>query len=254
MNIIESVINARNISPIIRHIVIFEAIAQLKIVTLNDLYEYLNYDASLYALRKVINRLEEQLFIKNTFFKGCKKKFIFLSEITIQNLNYNDHYSVEPQTAFHDAATANICLNLFKTRFLEHFTLEHESEAFNHINVHSDYRPDAIAFRSNQTKIALEVELHQKNRFEVFTKWTEYAKKRDFDQIIYFFSSTSCMDAYIRRLYEIIKVEKLSEDDAQYLKDNIYFIYSPTIKTLNFNQNSIEEYNFFNKKIFTQVH
>jgi hypothetical protein len=254
MNIIESVINARNISPIIRHISIFEIIAQLKILSVKDLYDYMKYEASEYALRKVINRLETQHFIKNTTFKGSKTKYIYLSELALRNLNYSDSYSVEPVTAYHDAVSANICLNLFKQRFLEHFTLEHESEAFNHINMNSDYRPDAIAFRDTDTKVALEIELHQKNRLEVFTKWTEYAKKRDFKQIIYFFSAQSCMDAYIRRLLEIIKIEKLNQGDANYLQENMYFVYSPSIKKIKFNLNTIEEYNFCNKKIFTTLH
>ena len=88
--------------------------------------------------------------------------------------------------------------------------------------------PDAflgVMHNDKVFKVAIEIELTQKSSERVYEKFNQYKDSSYFDYVIYFFRDKSILEAYRRRLKELM-MELKDDNSRAKLSGKILFLYS----------------------------
>lgn len=73
--------------------------------------------------------------------------------------------------------------------------------------------------------MAIEVELTQKSSERIYEKFNQYKDSSYFDYVVYFFKDKAVLNAYRRRLNELMSELKNDEDKSR-LSGKVLFLYS----------------------------
>jgi hypothetical protein len=135
-----------------------------------------------------------------------KKNYYYLSDLSEKKVFPNFSAKLLEETLFHDSMVSILGVELLKLKpFIESIELEHKIKASNSRTQFDDLYPDARIkghFNGKDFLVALELELHQKDKGRIVGKAKSYQKSSLYDYAFYFFPEERLMNNYHKILLE----------------------------------------------------
>jgi len=215
------------------NIEIMNALDKWGVLTLRNLQKQLSSDISLNGLRRKIHKLAEEDFVHISRLDIKNEIIIHPTKKTLNQLQSN-RSSVDETMVYHNLFIGILGIELMNRENVSYYKLPHEYQtsrvpnAFGSSSLETSLSPDAylgVNHNDKVFKVAIEVELTQKSSDRVYEKFTQYKESNYFDYVIYFFKSKSILNAYRKRISEMLMNLK---DDASVraLTGKIIFLYS----------------------------
>ncbi len=162
----------------------------------SDLVRFKKYD----TVKKLMQRMKAQNFVQVYRCTFNKKNYYFLTQTALRFLNPDHSPSLFEETYYHDAMVSSFGVELLKLRpFVEKVELEHlikNTKAKTHFE---EIIPDARIcgnFNGKSFVIAIEVEIHQKEKQRICAKAKNYLKSSFYDYVFYFFPDERLLKNY----------------------------------------------------------
>ena len=177
---------------------IINIVGQWKVVDMKSLGEMCNYDIGYHNLLKKVRTLETHGLIKGVLL-GRKNKHIYLTNKGLKYTGHDYTYEICDENLTHDLIVSRVLKTL----------LTHESfidgKMFHQIAVDKIF-PDAEvkACKNGELyKLALEIELTQKEQSRVKEKYRRYASGCNFTYGVFITNKTTLFKTYCRYLQEM---------------------------------------------------
>lgn len=218
---------------------IIYTLAKWRILSLSDLKQKIDYPSSHQAFSKLVRRLEENNYLESIYYQNYKK-YLFLTNKGLEEAGLKKSYPINKEVLQHDLICVNVLHNLLKEDevFLDgSLSLEDEGRS---------NRPDGLIELNSKKKLAIEVELTQKQSSRIESKYSEYMKNHGIDYVLYLFTRPSVFKAYQKRIDELDK--KINPLIKKKFTSKIILMIEPTIKSNDFSLKNADCY--FNGKIF----
>lgn len=166
----------------------------------SKLEQFKKYD----YVKKLMQKMKAQNFVQVYRCAFNKKNYYFLTTKAERFINQDQKSSLSEETYYHDAMVSSIGVELFKIRpFVEKVELEHIiKNGRTRINF-DEIIPDARisgTFNLKKFLIAIEVEIHQKEKSRIIAKAKNYLKSSVYDYIFYFFPDERLLNNYAKTL------------------------------------------------------
>jgi DNA-binding MarR family transcriptional regulator len=166
----------------------------------SPLAQYKNYE----YVKKLMQRMKANNFINVYRCAFNKKNYYFLTSKAEKFINQDQKASLSEETYYHDAMVSSICVELSKIKpFVEKVELEHIIKNGSTKNSYDEIIPDARIkgmFNDKSFLIAIEVEIHQKEKSRILLKAKSYLKNTLYDYVFYFFPDERLMNNYAKIL------------------------------------------------------
>ncbi|MCP4912365.1 MAG: hypothetical protein GY909_04545 [Oligoflexia bacterium] len=182
--------------PNSREIEILNEIGRLKVVSIKELYSVINSKMHYSTLCRIVNRLFQSNLIKKIK-GGFKKDYVFLTNRGGLVSSYNSQYDESEDELFHDMVSSFVLLRLLEFKNFESGSLNFDTGSYL-----SDGELNCIKKGQNY-KMALEVELTQKSKRRVESKFKYYLNTKNFDYVLYVFNKRSTFESYKRTLSKL---------------------------------------------------
>lgn len=205
---------------------------------MGHLKQKIGYQCSHQAFSKLVRRLEENKYLESIYYQNYKK-YLFLTNKGLEEAGLKKSYPINKEVIQHDLICVNVLHNLLKEDeiFLDG-SLNLEDEGLGN-------RPDGVIELNNKKKLAIEVELTQKQSYRIESKFTEYMKNHGIDFVLYLFTRPSVFKAYQKRIDELDK--NINPLIKKKFTSKIILMIEPTIKSNDFSLKNADCY--FNGKI-----
>lgn len=200
---------------------------------MGDLKQKIGYQCSHQAFSKLVRRLEENKYLESIYYQNYKK-YLFLTNKGLEEAGLKKTYQINKEVIQHDLICVNILHNLLKEDeiFLDG-RLSLEDEGLGN-------RPDGIVDLNGEKKLAIEVELTQKQSYRIESKFTEYMKNHGIDFVLYLFTRPSVFKAYHKRIDELDK--NINPLIKKKFTSKIILMIEPTIKSNDFSLKNADCY------------
>lgn len=179
-----------------RHQEILSPLLKWKILSLQDLYIESKFKKGLAGLYKAVQRLERDELLHSFRDSWSKEKFLYLGTKGHAFLGLSDNQRINPDQRYHDALAVKICKDLLEKGWAHEIKLDFEMrESLNRF----DYLPDACVFSKsgdNDFCLGLELELTQKTKERILSKFQFYAKSDRFNHAVFIFYRESVFKTY----------------------------------------------------------
>lgn len=207
----------------------FELLMPLKkwrILSVKDLKEQSGHNGSKSSFYKIITKLEKNLLVDSFVNSWSNEKFIYLMPNAIKVLGDDKKLlPVNRDQRFHDAITTRIALSLKENDFIKDIYLDQEiGENFPFIERTPDILIEGQLEKS--FRLAVEIELTQKNKTRVEEIFISYSKSIAVNNIIYITDKLGLFKTYLRYLSEL-------RDEIN--TDKFIFIYEKELNNKTFN-------------------
>lgn len=179
------------------NIKIINEVGRWKAISLSSLARSLPWDRDYSGLRKRLRRLENTGHLKGVF-ERRRIKYFTLTEKGAELSLYPCPYSDASESVVHDLTCTNAILHLLD------FGLFKSGSAMDFMD--SKIAPDGVIHASRygvDYALAIELELHQKSKKRMVTKFARYLDEKAFDHVLYITNKRSIFDAYIKILSEM---------------------------------------------------
>lgn len=205
------------------------------VLTLRNLQKQIFFDISLNGLRRKIHKLAVEDYVQISRLDIKNEIIVLPTKKSLDQLKSN-RSSIDETMVYHNLLISILGTELITRENVFYFKLPHEYQssrippAFNTAtgSLGPYIAPDAhlgVSHNEKTFKVAVEVELTQKSSDRVFEKFNQYKDSSYFDYVIYFFKSKSILNAYRKKLSEMVMDIK-SERDSKRLTGKIIFLYS----------------------------
>ena len=162
--------------------------------------QYKNYE----YVKKLMQRMKANNFINVYRCAFNKKNYYFLTTKAEKFINQDQKASLSEETYYHDAMVSSICVELSKIKpFVEKVELEHVIKNGKTKTNFDEIIPDARikgVFNQKPFLIAIEVEIHQKEKSRILLKANSYIKNVMYDYVFYFFPDERLMNNYAKAM------------------------------------------------------
>ncbi|MEE2670296.1 MAG: hypothetical protein VYA54_01200 [Bdellovibrionota bacterium] len=206
----------------------FELLMPLKkwrILSVKDLKEQSGHNGSRSSFYKVITKLESYLLIDSFINSWSNEKFIYLMPNAIKVLGEEKVLPVNRDQRFHDAIVTKIALNFKDYNFVKDIYLDQEiGRNFPLIKKNPDIL--IVGQIKKDFKLAVEIELTQKNKSRVQEIFRSYSKSIAVNNIIYITDKLGIYNTYLRYLNEL---------SSEINTDKFIFIYEKDLNNKTFN-------------------
>jgi hypothetical protein len=218
---------------------IIYTLAKWRILSLGDLKQKIDYPSSHQAFSKLVRRLEENNYLESIYYQNYKK-YLFLTNKGLTEAGLKKSYPINKEVIQHDLICVNVLHNLISedNTFIDG-TLSLEDEG-------RGSRPDGLIELNKGRKLAIEVELTQKESSRIEYKFTEYMKNHGIDFVLYLFTRPSVFKAYQKKIDELDK--KINPLIKKKFTSKIILMIEPAIKNNDFSLKDADCY--FKGKIF----
>ncbi|MCT4641508.1 MAG: hypothetical protein N4A33_04365 [Bacteriovoracaceae bacterium] len=217
---------------------IIYTLGKWRILSLSDLKKKIGYQCSHQAFSKLVRRLEKYEYLESIYYQNYKK-YLFLTNKGLKEAGLKKTYPINKEVIQHDLICVNVLHKLLQEDeiFLDgSLSLEDEGRS---------NRPDGLIKLTNRRKLAIEVELTQKQSYRIEQKFTEYTNNHGIDYVLYLFSRPSVFKAYQKRIDELDR--KINPLVKKKCTSKIILMIEPTIKSNDFYLNNADCY--FNGRI-----
>lgn len=197
-----------------------------RILSVKDLKEQSGHNGSRSSFYKIITKLENNLLIDSFINSWSNEKFIYLMPNAIKVLGDEKKLlPVNRDQRFHDAIVTKIALNFKQYDFVKDIYLDQEiGRNFPLIEKNPDILVEGQL--EKDFKLAVEIELTQKNKSRVQEIFRSYSKSIAVNNIIYITDKLGLYKTYLRYLNEL-------KDEINVNK--FIFIYEKDLNNKTFN-------------------
>jgi len=181
--------------PMDNYMVILEEVGRWKIIGMKKLYNSLNLDSSYSFFSRQVRKLELEGFIRSIT-GSRKRKYLTLTASGSKLAPYNAQFDESDAELNHDLIVSNVIGELNKFETLGEGHVLHESDFF-------QVEPDGLIYINKDGihgSMAIEVELTQKAKPRIASKFSAYKNADCFNYCLYVFNKESVYHAYRRRL------------------------------------------------------
>lgn len=155
-------------------------------------------------VKKLMQKMKANNFVNVYRCAFNKKNYYFLTSKAEKFINQDQKASLSEETYYHDAMVSSIGVELSKIKpFVEKVELEHVIKNGKTKTSFDEIIPDARikgAFNQKPFLIAIEVEIHQKEKSRILLKAKSYLKNGMYDYAFYFFPDERLMNNYAKVL------------------------------------------------------
>lgn len=155
-------------------------------------------------VRKLLHKMKSQNFVNIYYSPFTKKNYYFLTTKSESLINIDQKSSLSEETYYHDAMVSSICVELSKIKpAVEKVELEHIIKNGKVKTNFDEIIPDARIsgnFNGKNFLIAIEVEIHQKEKSRIIFKGKNYLKNTLYNYVFYFFPDERMMKNYAKAL------------------------------------------------------
>ena len=216
-----------------RHQEILSPLLKWKILSLKVLYIEAKFKKGLAGLYKAVQKLEREELLHSFRDSWSKEKFLYLGTKGHDFLGLVDCQRINPDQRFHDALAVKICKDLLEKGWANEVKLDFEMrESLNRF----DYLPDASLFiksEANEFNLGLELELTQKTKERILSKFQFYAKSDRFHHVLFIFYRESVFKTY----KELMKLNIDKE-----LHKKFIFSFEENLSLKNYDLNEAQTY------------
>lgn len=220
-----------NVISLDKNKIIIEQVLRWRCLTLDTIEDLVLLKQEMRDVRQRVYRLEKYGFFKSKRFMNSKK-VIYPNPEFLNYLGTKKQQVVNEDNLKHDSYVSSVCSSLLQFGHVQKVYLPHEYNSKNTWN-HKTLNPDAIMEieqDGNKFQIALEVELHRKEKSRIYEKMTDYAKAEEFDYVFYFFADEFAFNSYTNRIEEISHDENYSFIHQE-IKSKVVLLLLDTPKT-----------------------
>lgn len=181
--------------PMDNYMVILEEVGRWKIIGMKKLYNSLNLDSSYSFFCRQVRKLELEGFIRSIT-GSRKRKYLTLTTSGSKLSPYNAQFDESDAELNHDLIVSNVVSELNKFETLGEGHVLHESDFF-------QVEPDGLIYINKDGihgSMAIEVELTQKAKPRITSKYAAYKRADCFNYCLYIFNKETVYNAYRRQL------------------------------------------------------
>jgi hypothetical protein len=231
---------------------VLEPIGRWNFLTLEDIREVSSYKGNINSLRKMLSRCEREGLSKGFISKFSGLKYYYLSKNAYHAIVGSNTYGIQEDIKHHDSVVSMIAYKLSKFPSVTSTLIKSQDIDLNKTIFSDGIDVDAIANLSiggDYYVVALEIELTQKSRERIISKFDLYHRYQRYGTVIYFFSSKMLLRTYAKIYQDFMESHENNLGD-----DLIYFCHIPlqnrsfNLETLTIYSRNLEEFKM--KEIF----
>jgi len=214
--------------PVDSYMHILEEVGRWKIVGMQKLYQTLKLNHSYSFFCRQVRKLESEGLIRSIIGSG-KRKYLTLTDLGGKLTPYNAQFEESDAELNHDLIVSSVIYELNKFETLGEGHVLHDSDFF-------ELEPDGLIYINKDGvhgSMAIEVELTQKAKPRIVSKYGAYTRAECFNYCLYVFNKEAVYNSYRRQLDGMNdKVREkillmcdpsLSISRFQYLGKQVYF-------------------------------
>ncbi len=177
---------------------IINIVGQWKVIDMKGLSEMCNYEIGYHNLLKKVRTLESHGLIKGVLL-GRKNKHIYLTNKGLKYTGYDYTYEICDENLTHDLIVSRVLKTLLAHRSFV------DGRMFHQIVVDKIFPDAEVSAHKNGElyKLALEIELTQKEQNRVKEKYRRYASGRVFTYGVFITNKATLFKTYCRYLQEM---------------------------------------------------
>ncbi|MBL6988678.1 MAG: hypothetical protein ISR65_02835 [Bacteriovoracaceae bacterium] len=220
-----------NINPRERKII--NTLGKWRVLHFQELHKEVDKNIHRTTFGKIVAKLEEREIVKSFFDGHYKKKLLFLSNKGIKLVGNKQIESLDYSTIAHEVATSRVTREMLKLTKVHDAYFSHEINDPSELNKANAIDPDAILYCTAKTQkivVGLEIELTQKYRQRVTSKFKNYNESDYYDLALYGFEDKKIYHAYNRFLVGL--KDDLKPDVWSDLRKTIMFFYHPNLQVI----------------------
>jgi hypothetical protein len=186
--------------PMDNYMVILAEVGRWKVIGMKSLYDNLKLSSSYSLFCRQVRKLESEGLIRSIIGMG-KRKYLTLTTSGSEMSPYNAQYDDSDTELNHDLVVSKVIAELNKFETLGEGHVLHESDFF-------QVEPDGLIYLNKDgqlASIAIEVELTQKAKPRINSKFAAYNRADCFTYCLYIFNKESVYRAYKRQLESMNK-------------------------------------------------
>jgi hypothetical protein len=136
-----------------------------------------------------VRRLEENQYLDSIYYQNYKK-YIFLTKKGLGEAGLDKSWPINKEIVLHDLISVNVVRSLLdeESIFKDGSLMLEEAGKTN--------RPDGQVRTISNKRIAIEIELTQKEKTRIENKFNEYKSSQEVDYVLYIFTKPSVFTAY----------------------------------------------------------
>ncbi len=162
---------------------------------------------------RIIRDLEKKKILEGFREPFSKKKYVYLSPFGERQFALRENpTSISEGTILHDLRVTEIARSFLDYGWIAEAELEHEVHDKRNFRTSYKIIPDALFHGVNKGKgykMALELELSQKNNQRILEKGKQYAASSYFNYVLYLFVRKELMKKYVGMFKETLSVEDM---------------------------------------------
>ena len=181
--------------PVDSYMLILEEVGRWKVVGMKKLFKTLNLNQSYSFFCRQIRKLELEGYLRSI--PGPRRrKFLTLTERGGKITPYNAQFEESDAELNHDLITANVIYELNKFETLGEGHVLHDTDFF-------EVEPDGLIYINRdglKGSLAVEIELTQKAKPRIVSKFSAYKRANCFNYCLYIFNKEPVFNTYKRQL------------------------------------------------------
>jgi hypothetical protein len=190
------------------HKVFLFPLSDWRILDINGLIElsYFEKFKNYQYAKKLLQRLRAKNLVNVYHNPWSKKNYYYLTSLSEKVISPDFSSKLMDETLYHDSMVSSLGVELLKIKpFIESIELEHKIKSQKTRTQFDQLFPDARMkgdFNGQSFLVAIEVEIHQKEKSRIIAKANNYQKSTLYDYIFYFFPEEKLMKNYNKILKE----------------------------------------------------
>lgn len=198
---------------------ILNPLLKWRILSVKELKNQSDYSGSQSAFYKIISKLEKNNLVDSFMNSWSNEKFLYLKPAALKALGQEKFLlPVNVDIRFHDAITTKVALFFQSCAFVKEIYLDQEIPK--HFPI-MEKTPDILIVgeKTKPFKLALEIELTQKNKTRVQDIFKRHGESKIINNIVYITDKKSIFNSYINYLNELSTASDCSKFIFIYEKD-----------------------------------
>ena len=185
------------------HLHFLEPLTNWKILSVEKLFNECHYTGTYKHFHKILRKLEKKGIIQGFRDYYSRKKFIYSTEFGSELISDDKSISPNTNSLLHDAKMSELIHELRNFEKVNSFELEHiyrGDREFQPARSYDRYYPDAklkVSQKGKEVGVAIELEITQKSKGRIHTKFYRFVEGNDIETVLYLFSNKRTMKKYI---------------------------------------------------------
>lgn len=195
------------------HLNYISPLLKWRILDVENLRKENNYAPQRYNFYRIIRELEKKKVLVGFREPYTKKKYVYLSSFGERQFALKENpTAISESSLIHDLKVTEIAKSFLDFEWIVEAELEHEVHDKRNFRTQYKIIPDALFHGVNKGasyKMAVELELTQKNNQRILEKGKQYVASNYFNYVLYLFVRKELMKKYVGMFSEIFKEEEM---------------------------------------------